>query len=64
MPEQPNVKFVTLACRLIDGCSLKLCVATYSIEVQVRVGLAISHHVITRPGVFKSSLLLLVVVGM
>ena len=31
VPEQLNIKAVTGACRLIDGCSLVLCSATVSV---------------------------------
>ena len=31
VPEQPNIKAVTGACMLIDGCSLALCSAKVSV---------------------------------
>ena len=31
VPEQLNIKAVTGACKLIDGCSLMLCSATVSV---------------------------------
>ena len=31
VPEQLNIKAVTVACKLIDGCSLALCSATVSV---------------------------------
>mgnify|MGYP003444271494 FL=1 len=31
VPEQLNIKAVTGACKLIDGCSLELCSATPSV---------------------------------
>ena len=31
VPEQLNIKAVTEACKLIDGCSLELCLATSSV---------------------------------
>ena len=31
VPEQQNMKAVTGACKLIDGCSLALCLATVSV---------------------------------
>ena len=31
IPEQLNIKAVTGACKLIDGCSLALCSATVSV---------------------------------
>ena len=31
VPEQLNIKAVTGACKLIDGCSLALCSATFSV---------------------------------
>ena len=31
VPEQLNIKAVTGACKLIDGCSLELCSATLSV---------------------------------
>ena len=31
VPEQLNIKAVTWACKLIDGCSLALCSATVSV---------------------------------
>ena len=31
VPEQLNIKAVTVACKLIDGCSLELCSATTSV---------------------------------
>ena len=32
VPEQLNIKAITGACKLIDGCSLELCSATPSVE--------------------------------
>ena len=33
VPEQLNIKAVTGACKLIDGCSLELCLATPSVAL-------------------------------
>ena len=37
VPEQLNIKAVTGACKLIDGCSLALCLATVSVRYQLNI---------------------------
>ena len=37
VPEQLNIKAVTGACKLIDGCSLELCSATPSVAYATEI---------------------------
>ena len=36
VPEQLNIKAVTGACKLIDGCSLALCLAIVSVATEIK----------------------------
>ena len=56
VPEQLNIKAVTGACKLIDGCSLALCSATGSVvsagiyatemkSIQLHDSIVTGHHI-------------------